>query len=157
VVSWTNNVDTQVEMLSIPTVTHNAIGLVVRRPTSLPSSWLTLTSRDRRGKRTRRVQLRALTDYRPASEAQHEVCQCRHRYPALMVRLLNRPCSLHAHDSGVPRGPGLMQVSLTDALRMLIRACTYEGVRKRGRHTTTGYEVNNIPSQTQVHDTVFVN
>lgn len=36
VVSWTNNVDTQVEMLSIPTVTHNAIGLVVRRLTSLP-------------------------------------------------------------------------------------------------------------------------
>lgn len=58
-----------------------------------------------------------------------------------MVRLLNLPCSLHVHDSGVPRGPGLMQVSLTDELRMLIRACTYEGVRKRGRHTTTGHEV----------------
>lgn len=64
-----------------------------------------------------------------------------------MASLLNLPRSLHVHDSDAPRGPGLLQVSLTDELRMLIMVCTYEGVRKRGRHTIAGYEVNDIPSQ----------
>jgi hypothetical protein len=64
------------------------------------------------------------------------------------------------HESEAPRGPGLLQVRprviLTDELRTLIRVCTYEGVRKGGRYTMAGYEVNGIPSQTRVHCTVFV-
>ena len=77
-----------------------------------------------------------------------------------MASLLNLPRSLHVHDSDAPRGPGLLQVSprviLTDELRTSIRVCTYEGVRKGGRHTTSGYEVNDISSQTRVHCIVFV-
>jgi hypothetical protein len=123
-----------------------------------------MASRDRRGMRTRLVQLRALIGYLPASGAQHVVCQCRQCVDtgtsggmgaARVDGEFTKPATQFARARPMRHAD---QVSLTDELRMLIRVCTYEGVRKRGRHTTAGYEVNDIdiPSQTRVHCTVFV-